>query len=771
MNALTIGLVGNPNCGKSTLFNALTGARQKVANWSGVTVECQTGQLVNHHNQDIQIVDLPGIYQLSQDQDDQAIDALITNDFILQQRAELIINVVDAVHLERHLYLTLQLLALNIPVIVVVNMLDVAQRRQLSINLPKLQQLLGCLVVGVVANKDIGLTELRKKLNGHHTLQVRQVAYPSILQEAILQVSTAITQDQPSLKFCATWLSQQLLQGVACSKQSLSNEIRTLAASQKIQVEAKLAEEIDIIIADRLYSEANQIVGALCTKANTTTSVTERIDKIVLNRYLGIPIFLAMMYLMFLFAINLGGAFQDFFDISSEAIFVQGMTQLLSLGHAPSWLIALLASGFGRGINTTISFIPVIAAMFFFLAILESSGYMARATFVVDRLMRAIGLPGKSFVPMIVGFGCNVPAILATRTLDSKRDRILTILMSPFMSCGARLAIFAVFTAAFFPKGGQNIVFILYLIGIIAAIFTGFILRQTLLKGEAIPLILELPAYHFPSFKMLMVQTWERLKSFIVNAGKLIIPVCMIIGLVNTITLDGKFTDANTHSQSILSSIGRVITPVLSPMGIKENNWPATVGLVTGVMAKEVVVATLNTLYAQEAHGLVTEQFAIGIPKQLQAALLSVPINLHMLQHSLTNPLAANSSQHLLDSHVYGIMYERFAGPVPAFAYLLFVLLYFPCISATAVMAKELNKKWALFSIFWSTGIAYTVATSFFQLATFRLHPRQSLVWVILNLSLFVVALSIMRRYGQVQNSAKPVAPAVILPDDLRHQL
>jgi ferrous iron transport protein B len=438
-----------------------------------------------------------------------------------------------------------------------------------------------------------------------------------------------------------------------------------------------------------------------------------------------------VMYCMFLFAINVGGAFQDFFDISSNTIFVGGLAHILSYLHTPMWLTALLANGIGRGINTTVTFIPVIGAMFLFLAFLEDSGYMARAAFVVDRGMRALGLPGKSFVPMIVGFGCNVPAVMATRTLENKRDRILTVMMSPFMSCGARLAIYAVFTAAFFPVGGQNIVFALYLIGIGMAMLTGLLLRKTILKGEPAPLVMELPPYHLPHLITLLLNAWQRLRGFLFRAGKLIVPICVLIGVLSTLKMDGSISMADGDAHSILSEIGRFFTPVFSPLGINQDNWPATVGLVTGVLAKEVVVGTLNALYTQVGHLADLQTSGFDFLGSLHAAVLSIPANLSQLVHSLGNPILAQAPVHTLSQSVYGEMYQRFDGQVGAFAYLLFVLLYFPCVSTTAVMLRELNRAWTVFSVVWTTTVAYGAAVLFYQTATFMRHPGASLGWVI----------------------------------------
>lgn len=744
MNA-RVALIGNPNCGKSTLFNALTASSQKVGNWPGVTVEYKQGHY-DFESKIVEVIDLPGIYQLAPIMT-QAIDERITCVYLLQQPIDLIVNVIDAAHLERHLYLTLQLLSLGIPVIVAVNMLDIASKRQLDINLATLQKKLGCPVVGLVASKKMGVEQLKKKIleNASAKLSYSPITiFPEEIRSELKTLTTSLSQRSLS-PFYLNWLALNLVQDPAFVDEHLIKKNRSDAKSLNKKLEISFGEDLDIVFADIFYSKAHAIVAATVVQNTQVTPLTARIDKVILHRFLGIPIFFAVMYSMFLFAINFGGAFQDFFDIGSEALFVQGITQVLHYFAAPNWMIAVFGVGIGRGINTTVTFIPVIGAMFFFLALLESSGYMARATVVIDRFMRLVGLPGKAFIPMIVGFGCNVPAILAARTLDSPRDRTLTILMSPFMSCSARLAIFAVFVAAFFPVGGQNIVFLLYLIGIFMALATGFILRKTLLQGDLTPMIMELPAYHIPQMKKIFRQTWQRLKSFIFRAGKIIVPVCMLISALNVINVDGSLSTKDSSPNSLLSSLGRVVTPFMEPMGIQKDNWPATVGLVTGILAKEVVVATLNTLYM--ANNKKDSQNSPSVTSQLGQAALSVPTNLAALTQAFTNPFVSAAPEDGLN-RVYGVMYQRFAGPVAAFAYLLFILLYFPCISATAVMAQELNKKWTIFSVVWSTGIAYFAATSFYQVATFFQHPRQSLLWVTSIILLLSLILTLMRKYG-----------------------
>jgi ferrous iron transport protein B len=439
-------------------------------------------------------------------------------------------------------------------------MMDIAEQRGITIDVSALSQQLGCPVLPIQAHKATGLDAVQ--------YQLRHL--PSPARPLPLNFS-------PEIRDILNRLQQDLL---AQGCQDSLNYYYALRQAESGECAGQSCQDLDIVLADARYQFIHDLVMQVQKKTSDASEhLTARLDRVVLHRFLALPVFLAMMYLMFLFAINVGGAFQDFFDISTDTVFVQGSAWLLQQWHAPNWLIAIVANGLGKGINTTLTFVPVIAAMFFFLSLLETSGYMARAAFVVDKAMRVMGLPGKSFVPMIVGFGCNVPAIMAARTLDSERDRLLTVMMSPFMSCSARLAIYAVFVAAFFPSGGQNIVFSLYLIGILMAILTGFLLRKTCLQGDAAPLILELPAYHRPGMKRLLRETSLRLRFFVWRAGKLIIPVCMVLGALNAITIDGGVSTGQANTQSLLSIAAQWLTPLFYPLGINADNWPATVGL------------------------------------------------------------------------------------------------------------------------------------------------------------------------------------------------
>jgi len=764
----TIALVGNPNCGKTTVFNALTGSRQRVGNWPGVTIERKSGFFI-HQDIRFEVVDLPGVYSLTVASESAAVDENIACQYILQQQADVVVNILDGSNLERHLYLTIQLLEMGVPLILVVNMMDLAETRGIHLQLELLSAALGCPVIPVQANKGKGFSELKKQLltrvvaepfRREH-LPLVTLPYAEPLSQAIKDLAALLAPGLPhathGVQCSPQGLATRLLEDDLYARQQLPAELlpRVTAFQQKIR-EAQ-GEDADILLADGRYRYIHSLVLSCVSRVTQKQATwTARLDKWVLNRVLGLPLFLAVMYSLFFFAINIGGAFQDFFDIASNVLFVDGLAHVLTQLNLPHSFVVLLSSGLGKGLSTTVTFIPVIGALFLFLAFLEDSGYMARAAFVVDRLMRAFGLPGKAFVPMIIGFGCNVPAVMAARTLENKRDRILTILMSPFMSCGARLAIYAVFTAAFFPVHGNQVVFALYLIGILMAVFTGWVLRKTLLIGQPAPLVMELPPYHFPQFRTICLHAWLRLKAFIFRAGKLIVPICILIDILYTLNLNGTLNTGEADTQSVLSALGRFVTPLFAPMGIHQDNWPATVGLVTGVLAKEVVVGSLNTLYSQMAHLTTATSSHFHILDGLRDALLTIPANLSQLGQAAVHPLSAAAPAHSLNQAAYGMMYSHFGGKIGAFSYLLFVLLYFPCVSTTAAMLRELDYRWAIFSIFWMTAVAYGAAVLFYQTATFAEHAGASLIWILSIIAVFAGAIGFVRFFFTREGSARP---------------
>lgn len=740
----TVGVVGNPNCGKTTLFNALTGARQHVGNWPGVTVEKKTGEY-SYDYKLIELVDLPGTYSLEAADDQVSLDEKVARDYVASQQADLIINIVDASNLERNLYLTSQLIEMRVPMILVLNMMDAVKQRGIKIDVDFLQQFLGCPVIPITASAKDGIGTLKKAINSAaiaKPIPSIKISYISALEQAIDEISPLLIETAQQYHCDLRWLSVRLLENDTLAQQMAGTALLPTVAELQRRVESETDDEIDILAADARYGFVNELTGgAVCKLNEVSRHTTEKIDNIVLNRFLGIPVFLLVMYAMFMFTINIGSAFVDFFDQAVGALLVDGLSLVLADLNWPQWLIVLITKGVGGGIQVVATFIPIVGFLFMFLSALEDSGYMARAAFVMDRFMRMIGLPGKSFVPMIVGFGCNVPAIMATRTLENQRDRILTNLMNPFMSCGARLPVYALFAAAFFPVGGQNLVFGLYLLGIAVAVLTGLIMRHTLFKGESAPFIMELPAYHMPTLRGVFIRTWDRLKSFLFNAGKVIVPMVLVLNFLNALGTDGTFGQENSN-KSVLSEIGRSLTPAFKPMGIEKDNWPATVGIFTGVLAKEAVVGTLDALYSQ----LGTDDSGAGdkAPFNLEQALidacLTVPKKLQDVADSLLDPLglnigtvndiAAAAGEQEVNAGTFAAMQQSFDGKAGAFAYLLFILLYAPCVAATAAIYRETNRNWTLFVVFWTTGIAYMTATIFYQTITYSRHPDYSLVWI-----------------------------------------
>ncbi|CAG7855784.1 Fe(2+) transporter FeoB [biofilm metagenome] len=732
----TIGIAGNPNCGKSTLFNALTGSNQHVGNWPGVTVEKKTGEY-RFNNQVIQVVDLPGTYSLESSDDHVSLDEKVARDFIASGEANLIINIVDATNIERNLYLTSQLLEMQVPVILVLNMMDVVKQRGIKIDVDYIVQQLGCPVVPMTAVSKDGIVKLKE------TIEYAQYELPSptvhayyqiSIENAIYELKKALGSDASTYKCNLRWLAIRLLEGDTLAHQIANPAILPLVAELQSRIEQESGDEIDIMTADARYSFVNLLTQNAVSRLNDVgRRSTDKIDRIVLNRFLGIPIFLLVMYVMFMFTINIGSAFIDFFDQAVGAFLVDGVSvQLEKLGFAP-WLIVLIANGAGGGVQVVATFVPIVGFLFLFLSVLEDSGYMARAAFVMDRFMRMIGLPGKSFVPMIVGFGCNVPAIMATRTLESQRDRVLTNLMNPFISCGARLPVYALFAAAFFPVGGQNIVFGLYLLGIGVAVLTGLIMRHTLFKGEVMPFIMELPGYHLPTVRGVCIRTWSRLRSFLFNAGKVIVPMVLILNFLNALGTDGSLGNENSN-KSVLSEIGKSLTPVFRPIGISDDNWPATVGIFTGVLAKEAVVGTLNALYSQQVSTESAEEKPFDLKEALINASLTIPDNLKQLGKNILDPLGININNvqeiEEVKAATYAAMQRSFDGKAGAFAYLLFILLYTPCVTATAAIFRESGRNWAIFTVLWTTGIAYLAAVVFYQVVTFSQHPDYSLAWI-----------------------------------------
>ena len=764
-------IVGNPNCGKTTLFNALTGSRQEVGNWPGVTVDKKTGRY-SFEGEEVEIVDLPGIYSVTP-ASNSGEDERVARDYILSGEAQAVINIVDASNLERNLYLTAQLLEMRVPMMVVVNMLDIAQNHGMQVDLNALERELGCPVVGVVASRGQGVRNLRRSISEflkHPAVPPMKLAYGAEIDKAAADVTRELA--AAGTRHPA-WCAVELLEEAPGMDAMLPAGAGERVAPMIERFRTGFDGEADIAIAEARYRFASEAAEKAVLREGTTgVTMTDRIDRVVLNRWLGLPIFLAVMYVMFLFTQNFGGAFIDFFDILFGGIFVDGFGTLLTNLGAPEWLKVILADGIGGGIQTVSTFIPPIFFLFFFLAILEDSGYMARAAFVMDRMMRALGLPGKAFVPLLVGFGCGVPAIMATRTMDRAVDRIVTILMAPFMSCGARLPVYVLFATAFFPTNGQNLVFGIYLVGILAAIFTGFLIKRFVLPGEAAAFVMEIPPYHLPTVKGVMLRTWDRLKAFVNRAGRVIVVIVAVLSFLNSWGTDGSFGNEDTD-HSVLSEIGQTIAPVLSPMGVTQENWPAAVGIFTGILAKEAVVGTMNSLYdamartENEKNATAADSVVEGAAAQEEedsgwslAAILaeagtSIVDNLKDMTGAFADPLGvsvgdlsdteAAAEEQGVAADSIAVMQKLFGSQLAAFAYLMMVLLYMPCVAAIAAVYREAGAAWTLFLAAWTTVLGYSAATIVYRVGTFAEDPVYAVTAIGISVALLAGLIAFMR--------------------------
>lgn len=721
----TIAIAGNPNCGKTALFNSLTGSNQIVGNWPGVTVEKKEGsfKLDNHT---IRVVDLPGIYALFANSEDERA-AL---DYLLKGEADLVVNILDATNLERNLFLTSQLMEKGVPMVIAVNMMDIAIRRGITIYLKKLEEILGvtAIALSAVSPKSCEgfVNDLHKLLHNSKELPVpKAVKHSDVLEKLIAEISVPLMPVAVKLGASPRWTAVQYLEHSGRVLE-LANEMGVEIPHDKI--EEDLGEEVEFALADSRYSYARRVASEVVRDSTNRKTNTDKIDKFFLNRILGIPLFLVAMYLVFWLSVTVGSAFIDFFDILFGGIFVDGVALLLQKVNAPGVLVALLANGVGAGIQTVATFIPVIFFMFLCLSFLEDSGYMSRAAFIADRFMRFLGLPGKAFVPMIVGFGCSVPALMGARTMENKRERFLTLFLVPFMSCGARLPVYALFGAAFFGKAAGNVVFAIYLIGIAVALAYGLLLRHTIFKGKESTFIMELPPYHLPQPRNLFRHAWLRLREFIFRAGKIVVIMVTILGFMGSVGTDGSFGNDNGE-KSVLGVVGTAITPVFEPFGIEEDNWPASVALFTGLFAKEAIVGTLNSLYGIDERRETVEiknerdDVTFDVASIVKSAVVSIPRNLAGVFAGFANPLnvegniADAEKAELENAASLTVMRSHFKlGKFQVFAYLLFVLLYVPCVASLATAFRELGRKFGTMLVTFQTAIGWSLAVLFFQI-------------------------------------------------------
>ena len=654
-------LAGNQNSGKTTLFNQLTGSNQHVGNFPGVTVEKKDGTVKKHP--DITIVDLPGIYSLSP----YSPEEIVSRNFIVEEHPDAIINIVDATNLERNLYLSLQLIELRLPMVIALNMMDEIRSNQGYINIPEMEKELGVPVVPISASRNEGIDELLKAViavASHKTEPRRMDFCTGHVHKAIHAVTHLVEENAKDSGYPARFAASKLIEGDPPleSKLKLSDadlEILNLIVKE---MENETGMDREAVLSDMRYKYIEGLIANAVVKPNHSKEQlrTVRIDNILTHRILAIPIFLLIMLTVFFLTFGVLGTFLgDLFEAGVELV-VQLVDNGLERLDVSSWMQSLIIDGILGGVGSVLSFLPVIVLLFFFLSVLEDTGYMARVAFVMDKLLNKIGLSGRSSVPMIMGFGCSVPAVMATRTLPGEHDRKMTIALIPFMSCSAKLPIYAVFTAAFFQRGKALVMITLYVLGIVVAIISGYLMKKTIFKGTPVPFVMELPSYRLPSAKSIMLNLWDKARGFIERAFTIILLASLIIWFLQS--FNWSFDLVGDSSESILASLGSLIAPVFAPLGF--GDWRAATAVITGLMAKETVVSTFSVLLSSAEASALRSLFT----------------------------------------------------PLQAFSFLCFTLLYMPCIAALATMKKEYGSwKPALLAVTYQTGVAWLVAFIVFQ--------------------------------------------------------
>ena len=635
-------LIGNQNSGKTTLFNALTGANQRVGNFPGVTVDQKTGTI---RNTDHLVVDLPGIYSIRP----YSQEEIITRDFLFRERPDAIINIVDATNIERNLYLTLQLLTLRVPMVVALNMMDEVMGNGGSVDVKKMMRSLGVPVVPISAVKNHGVAELVETL----LATAKEKKVPEIMDfcpdgpvhRCIHAVSHIIEDHANNVDISRRFCAMKLIEGEQefFDLLKLSSNEKELIEHAVIEMEYDRGLDRNAALADMRYNFIEQVCNNCVVKSKESKEHRRsvEIDKVLTNRYLAIPLFIAIMGLVFFLTFNVFGAWLS--DLLAYAI--DGLTMLvddlLTTYNLNPIVHSLVIDGVFAGVGSVLSFLPLIVVLFFFLSILEDSGYMARVAFVMDKLLRKIGLSGRSFVPMLIGFGCSVPGIMATRTLSSNRDRKMTILLTPYMSCSAKIPIYSVFAAAFFPGYELPVMIVLYFGGMLIGVLLALVLKNTAFRGNPVPFVMELPNYRLPSTKSVLLLMWEKAKDFLQRAFSVIFVATVLIWFLQT--FDPRLNVVTDSADSILAMLGRFVAPIFAPLGF--GDWRMVTALVSGFTAKEAVVSTFGVI------------LGVG-SEQLGAAL-----------HSLFTPASACS-------------------------FLAFCLLYTPCVAAVATIRRELNSGW-----------------------------------------------------------------------------
>lgn len=657
MAAFEIALAGNPNSGKTTLLNALTGTRHSVGNWPGVTVEKKEGTLHQGTDQ-IRIVDLPGVYSLSPF----TLEERIARKYLLEERPDVIINLVDACNLERNLYLTTQLLELQLPMVVALNMMDEAEQKGFHISAEKLALRLGVPVVPVAAIQNRGIAGLLEqalqvavsKAPQHHAA----VDYGTNVEHMLQKLEKEIADHGIPLNAPARWIAIKALE-----QDGELGAFTDRLADQYLRVENNYADEI----ANGKYRFIQRMLPEILMKPSASAyALSDRIDRLMLHPWLGVPLFLLIMALVFKLTFDVGGIFVDLLDGFFSGTLSDGVRGGLEAVGVASWLVALLVDGIIGGVGGVLTFTPNIAILFLAISLLEDSGYMARVAFLLDEGMQKLGLSGKSFIPMVLGFGCNVPGIMATRTLENEKDRLIAILINPFMSCGARFPVYVLVASAFFPGHEAAVTYSLYLLGIMVALGVSWSFRQILMKGEENHFIMELPPYRLPRLKFLALHVWERVQGYLIKAGTVIFGASVVLWFL----LNFNSSGAAEITDSFGAAFGKLTAPIFGPLGF--GTWEASLSLFTGIIAKEIVVANMAIIY-----GIGADPSAGAFYQALSATFT----------------------------------------PLTAYVLLVFVLLYTPCVGVIGVIRRETNSwKWTAFSVFFQFGVAWVISLMVYRI-------------------------------------------------------
>lgn len=708
MDKIRIALAGNPNVGKSTLFNRWTGMRQHVGNWPGKTVEKKEGTF-HYNQQEIEVVDLPGNYSLTA----YSVEEVVSRDYIVHEKPDVIVNVIDAANIERNLYLTVQMMELGANVVLALNMNKFAFEKGLKINKNQLSQLLGVPVIEIEAVDDTGSEQLLQtiiKVSKSPNIVLGRLEYGNEVSEHVEQIKNIIDQDISGLEAPSSWIALKLME----DDPEIIKKIEETGKGQRVIGEVKkiqrhfndvFGDDADAAITDARYGFIAGLVSESVKKPKIDKITrSDLIDRIVTHKYLGIPIFLLIMWLTFQITFTVGDPLGGYIE---EAFALLGETISANLGEG--FLTSFIVDGIIGGVGGVLVFVPIIFILFLILSLLEDSGYLARAAFVMDRFMhKLVGLHGKSFIPMILGFGCAVPGIMATRTLENERDRFLTMLIVPFMSCSARLPVYALLGAAFFSAYQGWVIFSLYILGIVVAIIMAAIFKKTIFKGMSAPFVMELPPYRIPTAKGAIIHMWERGVLFLKKAGTLILALSVVIWALSSLPVGVEYAS----QESITGQIGTVLSPVFEPLGFGE--WQATVAIIYGFVAKEVVVSTFGIIYGvgEDGSGENAEKTDTGESSgEISNEQASGEASSESVDETASDEEVAPEENPGFIAAIQGVF-----TPLSAYAYMVFVLLYIPCLATLATIRRETNSwKWPAFAAGYTFAVAYVVSLVVYQ--------------------------------------------------------